>query len=101
MERAGVLRHRWANPRGRDSGKRRSQLGEGGLEVFDNGGRGDGRHRRKPEGGVNGKFTNQSSRWEASEMDHSPRASNRESASQWRSRARPTWTGIPKGEHAG
>jgi hypothetical protein len=43
------------------------------LEIFYNGVRGDGRHRRKPEGGVNGKFTNQSSRWGASEMDHSPK----------------------------
>jgi hypothetical protein len=35
MERAGKPRHRWANPRGRESGERKSQLGEGGLEVFD------------------------------------------------------------------
>jgi hypothetical protein len=62
---------------------------------------GTGRHRRKPEGGVNGKFTNQSSRWEASEMDHSPKGEAVAQPNQWRSWERPTWTGSPKGEQMG
>ena len=41
----------------------------------------------------------QSSRWEASEMDHSPKGEAVAQPNQWRSWARPTWTGSPKGEH--
>jgi hypothetical protein len=77
MERAGQPRHRWANPRGRESGREGVNWASAALDVFDNGVNGmsdiegkaareavsecgqrasfngdreNGRHRRKPEG---------------------------------------------------